>query len=75
VFLSEDFEFCGSYGERTISRYRAIAHRQLGASCATGIVVPDKEEMHSTLADWLTEIERIQLMLRLSPRLRQKYGD
>jgi len=28
-----------------------------------------------TLQDWLDEVERIQLMLRLSTRLRQKYGD
>jgi thiol-disulfide isomerase/thioredoxin len=75
LFLSEDFEFCGAYGERTINRYRAIALRQLGPACPTGIVGPDKDELNATLADWLVEIERIQLMLRLSPRLRQKYGD
>lgn len=75
IFLSEDFEFCGAYGDRTISRYRAIARRQLGPACPTGIVAPDKDELSATLADWLTEIERIQLMLRLSPRLRQKYQD
>lgn len=75
ISLSEDFEFCGLFGERTISRYRAIAHRHLGPACPTGIVAPDQEELSATLADWLTEIERIQLMLRLSPRLRQKYGD
>ena len=75
IFLAEDFEFCGMYGERTIARYRAIAHRSLGPACPTGIVAPDKEEMAATLGDWLTEIERVQLMLRLSPRLRQKYGD
>jgi thiol-disulfide isomerase/thioredoxin len=75
LFLSEDFEFCASYGERTISRYRAFAQRYLGPACPTGIVAPDKDELTATLADWLTEIERIQLMLRLSPRLRQKHSD
>jgi thiol-disulfide isomerase/thioredoxin len=75
IFLSEDFELCGLYGDRTINRYRAIAHRKLGPACPTGIVGPDKEELTATLADWLIEIERIQLMLRLSPRLRAKYGD
>jgi thiol-disulfide isomerase/thioredoxin len=75
LMLAEDFEFCAAYGERTINRYRAIAQRQLGSACPTGIVSPDKEELSATLADWLVEIERIQLMLRLSPRLRQKYGD
>jgi thiol-disulfide isomerase/thioredoxin len=75
IFLAEDFEFCGSFGDRTINRYRAIALRQLGPSCPTGIVGPDKEELSATLADWLEEIERVQLMLRLSARLRQKHQD
>ncbi|MGD1276535.1 MAG: thioredoxin family protein [Tepidisphaeraceae bacterium] len=75
LFLAEDFEFCAAYGDRTINRYRAMAQRQLGPACPTGIVAPDKQEMAATLADWLAEIERIQLMLRLSPRLRQKYKD
>jgi thiol-disulfide isomerase/thioredoxin len=76
LFLAEDFEFCAMYGERTISRYRAMAHRYLGhPACPTGIVGPDKDELNATLADWLVEIERVQLMLRLSPRLRQKHGD
>lgn len=75
LFLAEDFEFCAAYGDRTINRYRALAQRQLGPACPTGIVGPDKDELNATLADWLGEIERVQLMLRLSPRLRQKRGD
>jgi thiol-disulfide isomerase/thioredoxin len=75
IFMAEDFELCGIYGERTLARYRAIAKRQLGAACQTGIVPPDQNEMNATLGEWLNEIERIQLMLRLSPRLRQKHGD
>lgn len=75
LFMAEDFELCSVYGERTLSRYRAIARRQLGAACPTGIGAPDKDEMAATLADWLAEFERIQLMLRISPRLRQKYQD
>ncbi len=75
VFGSEDFEWCGAYGERTLSRYRAIARRQLGAACDTGLVPPAAAEMADTLQDWLDEVERVQLMLRLSPRLRQRHGD
>jgi thiol-disulfide isomerase/thioredoxin len=75
LMLSEDFELCSAYGDRTINRYRAFAQRYLGPACPTGIVSPDKEELNATLADWLVEIERVQLMLRLSPRLRQKYAD
>jgi thiol-disulfide isomerase/thioredoxin len=75
IFLAEDFEFCSAYGDRTINRYRAMAQRQLGAACPTGILAPDTEELTATLSDWLIEIERVQLMLRLSPRLRQKHSD
>ena len=75
LMMAEDFELCAAYGERTISRYRALAIRQLGAACPTGIAAPDKDELSATLSDWLTEIERVQLMLRLSPRLRHRHGD
>jgi thiol-disulfide isomerase/thioredoxin len=75
LFMAEDFELCSVYGERTLSRYRAVARRQLGPACPTGISAPDQDEMAATLADWLAEFERIQLMLRISPRLRQKRGD
>jgi thiol-disulfide isomerase/thioredoxin len=75
VFLSEDTEWCATAGDRTIHRYRALAHRKLGPLCPTGIVAPEKEELDATLGDWVNEVERVQLMLRLTPRLRQKYQD
>src|SRR3954471_1749959 len=75
LLLAEDFEFCALAGDRTVSRYRALARKQLGAACPTGLVGPDADEMAATLADWLDEIERVQLMLRLSSRLRKKHGD
>lgn len=75
LFLSEDFELCSTAGDRTVSRYRAMARKQLGASCPVGLSVPDAEETAATLRDWLDEFERVQLMLRLSARLRQKHGD
>jgi thiol-disulfide isomerase/thioredoxin len=75
VFCSEDFELIGSYGDRTLTRYRAIAAKQLGAACPLpGAHVPE-DELNATMQDWLNEFERVQLLLRLSPRLRQKYGD
>jgi hypothetical protein len=37
--------------------------------------LPKKGEVEATLADWLNEVERVQLMLRLTPRLREKYQD
>jgi thiol-disulfide isomerase/thioredoxin len=75
LFLSEDNESCATAGDRTINRYRALALRKLGPLCPTGIVAPDKEELEATLGDWLNEVERVQLMLRLTPRLREKYHD
>lgn len=75
LFLSEDNEWCATAGDRTINRYRALALRRLGPLCPTGIVAPEKAELDATLSDWLNEVERVQLMLRLTPRLRQKYQD
>lgn len=75
VFLSEDFEECGRYGDRTISMYRRMAQERLGPSCPTGIVPPADAYVAAVTADWVTEVERVQLLLRLSSRLRQKHGD
>ena len=75
LFMGEDFELCSMYGERTHSRYRALARTQLGASCPVGLAPPDADEVAATLQDWLNEFERMHLLLRLSPRLRKKHGD
>lgn len=75
VFLAEDGEPCGRYGDRTLSKYRQMAKDHLGPSCPSGIGAPPKELVQATMQDWLDEFERIQLMLRLSSRLRQKHGD
>jgi thiol-disulfide isomerase/thioredoxin len=75
LFVSEDDKWCATAGDRTIHRYRAIALRKLGPLCPTGIVAPDQEELAATLGDWVNEVERVQLMLRLTPRLREKYQD
>ncbi|MDQ7859468.1 MAG: thioredoxin family protein [Armatimonadota bacterium] len=75
VFLSEDFQECGRYGDRTISMYRRMAQERLGAACTTGIVPPADGYVAAVTDDWVTEVERVQLMLRLSPRLRALHGD
>ena len=75
LFLSEDNEWCATVGDRTINGYRALALRNLGPLCPTGIFAPEREELDATLGDWVNEVERVQLMLRLTPRLRQKYQD
>ena len=62
-------------GDRTLTRYRSMAARNLGASCEIpGATVPE-DEYGETLQDWLNEFERVHLLLRLSARLRQKHGD
>jgi hypothetical protein len=39
-----------------------------------GAVLP-ADEAAATMQAWLDEFERVQLILRLSGRLRQKHGD
>jgi hypothetical protein len=74
VLLSEDGQFCGLSGDRTLAKYRQMAAQQLGASCPTGIG-QDVPLLEAVTQDWLNEFERVQWMLRVSPRLRQLHGD
>lgn len=75
IFLSQDDRFCGAYGDRTLSKYRQMAVEQLGPSCPSGIAPPNQELLNAVTQEWLVEFERVQLMLRLSGRLRQAHGD
>ena len=75
VFCAEDFELLSWYGDRTLSRYRAMAQRQLAAACPLpGAPVAD-DELAQVLQDWTDQFERMQLLLLLSTRLRQKHGN
>ena len=73
VFFSEDGYEVARYGERTISKYRQMIRDLGGDSCPTGIGVDPL--LAQVTQDWLDEFERIQWLLRLSARLRQKHGD
>lgn len=75
LFLAEDNELCALAGDRTLQRYRAIAARQLGASCPTGLVPPGQAEVAMALQEWVDHFERVSLMLRLSSRLRKLHND
>ena len=75
LLLSEDFFECARFGERTLATYRKIAAEQLGPACPTGIVAPGEDYLAVVTQEMLNEVERVQLMLRLSPRLRKKHGD
>ena len=75
VFFSEDGQETARYGERTLSTFRIMAQQLTGAACPTGIIQKDDPLLVQVTQDWLNEFERVQWLLRLSPRLRQKHGD
>lgn len=75
LFLSEDNFVCGRYGDRTLAKYRNMAETQLGAACPSGVGGTDQPLLDQVTQEWLNEFERIQLMLRLSGRLRKLHND
>jgi hypothetical protein len=75
VFFSEDGYEAARYGDRTLARYRALMAQQVGAVCASGVVTAGDPVLAQVTQDWLNEFERVQWVLRLSPRLRQRHGD
>ena len=75
VFMNEDFDLVSLFGDRTLHRYRAIAARQLGASCPLPGAPVAADERDATLQDWIDEFERVQLLLRLSTKLSQRHAD
>jgi thiol-disulfide isomerase/thioredoxin len=75
VFFSEDGFEVSRYGERTLAKYRSMVAQLGGESCATGQVKGSDPLQLQVVQDWLNEFERVQWILRLSPRLRRKHGD
>jgi hypothetical protein len=75
VFFAEDGMEVARYGERTLSKYRQMMRDRTGPACPTGITVSDDPLLGQVTRDWLNEFERVQWLLRLSPRLRQKHRD
>jgi thioredoxin-like negative regulator of GroEL len=65
VFFSEDGFEVARYGERPLSTYR----RMLAAD--SGIPAPAEDRLAAATRDWLDEFERVQCILRLSPRLKR----
>jgi len=75
IFAAEDYEPVGWFGDKPLSRYRIQAAKLQGAGCPLpGASNPDAE-LAAELADWVDQFERVQLLLRLSGRLRQKHND
>lgn len=75
VFFSEDGHEIARYGERTLARYRQLVSQLVGESCATGLVKSGDPLQLQIVQDWLDQFERVQWMLRLSPRLRKLHND
>lgn len=75
VFFSEDGYEVARFGERTLAKYRSLAGQLSGETCATGLVKSSDPLQVQVVQDWLDEFERVQWILRLSPRLRRKHGD
>lgn len=75
VLLSEDFYELSRFGDRHLSVYRRKAENELGAACDAGIVPPSSEELSEEVDEWVAYFERLQIMLRLAPALRKRYGD
>ena len=74
VFFSEDGHEVARFGERTLARYRQLVEQLTGESCATGLVKSSDPVQVQVVQDWLNEFERVQWILRLSPRLRRMHG-
>src|SRR5579885_1580889 len=75
VFFSEDGYEVARYGERTLTAYRRMAGESAGEVCGSGVAVAGDPYLAGVVADWLREFERVQWLLRLSPRLRRLHRD
>lgn len=74
-FLAEDFEPVSFFGDRTLSRYRSMARKAIGPEVEHVLPDPPADPVREVLKEVLDEFERVQLLLRLSGRLREKHGD
>ncbi len=75
IFLTEQFMEIGRFGDRLLSVYRAKAERELGPTCDTGLVAPPPDQLSAELGEWVDVFERMLLMARLAPGLRQLHND
>lgn len=75
LFISEDNFVCGRYGDRTLAKYSDMAGSLGGAACPSGIAASAPSLLAQVTQEWLNEFHRVQLMLRLSGRLRTLHGD
>lgn len=74
-WMSEDGEPVYSFGDRSLSRYRSMAGKQLPPNQNPVLAAPPADPVREVLNEMIDEFERVHLILRLSPRLRQLHGD
>ncbi len=74
-FMAEDYEPVCVFGDRTLSRYRSIARKQLPPEAANILAPPPADPVREVLREVLELFERVHLLLRLSPRLRELHRD
>lgn len=75
VFLSEDFHEVGRFGDRMLSTYRRKAETEIGAACAVSTAKLPPAELAAERDEWVDIFERMLLMVRLAPPLRERHGD
>lgn len=75
VALTEDFYELERFGDRHLSVYRRKLVSELGAACDPGLLPPAGDELAVEISEWVQFFERVQIMLRLAPMLRKRYGD
>lgn len=75
IFLSEDWFEVGRFGDRLLTVYRAKAVREVGPACDCGLLAPPADQLAAEQEEWVAVFERMLLMLRLSPPLRERHGD
>lgn len=74
IFMNEDGQKLGQYGDRTLAKYRSMTASLEGAGCSTGLGDADPL-LQAVTQEWLDQFERVHSMALLSPRLRAKHGD
>ena len=70
VFLSEDWFEVFRYGDRPLSTYRQMAAQESGAACPHGVIRAAGGHARYDCDGVVERIRAVQLILRLSPRLR-----
>jgi thiol-disulfide isomerase/thioredoxin len=75
VFLTEDHHEIGRFGDRLLTVYRRKLASEMGAACAVPYAQTPQSELAAEQQEWVDIFERMLIMARLSPPLRQRHGD